>query len=115
MSLLLKPTGSLQVENSGVRDIVWQIVASIPKGKVATYGQIAKLAGYPGYARYVGTLLSQLPEHTTLPWHRVVNARGEISLPMQSESYNTQLSRLESEGIEVSGSRVKLKRYGWKL
>lgn len=97
-----------------IQEIVWQVVASIPVGKVATYGQIARQAGYPGHARYVGTLLSQLPEDTHLPWHRVVNARGEISLPVKSHSFNRQLARLRSEGIEMKGSRVSLQQYGWK-
>ena len=60
---------------------VWQIVHDIPSGHVATYGQIAILAGLPGHARYVGTVLKNLPSQSRLPWHRVVNAKGCISFP----------------------------------
>ena len=59
---------------------VWQIVASIPEGYVATYGDIAHLAGSPRAARQVGGVLKRLPEGSTLPWHRVVNRHGDISL-----------------------------------
>ena len=59
---------------------VWQIVASIPEGCVATYGDVAQLAGSPRAARQVGGVLKRLPEGSTLPWHRVVNRHGDISL-----------------------------------
>ena len=58
---------------------IWRVVASIPKGYVASYGQIAKVAGLPGYARFVGTTLGKLPRDTWLPWHRVVNASLAIA------------------------------------
>ncbi len=59
---------------------VWQIVASIPEGCVTTYGEVARLAGSPRAARQVGGVLRRLPEGSTLPWHRVVNRHGAISL-----------------------------------
>ncbi|MBX0106500.1 MGMT family protein, partial [Salmonella enterica subsp. enterica serovar Typhi] len=59
---------------------VWQIVASIPEGFVTTYGDVARLAGSPRAARQVGGVLKRLPEGSTLPWHRVVNRHGAISL-----------------------------------
>ncbi len=59
---------------------VWQIVASIPEGYVTTYGDVALLAGSPRAARQVGGVLKRLPEGSTLPWHRVVNRHGDISL-----------------------------------
>ena len=93
--------------------MIWQVLASIPQGKVATYSQIAKLCGYPGYARYVGHTLKQLPEGTALPWHRVINARGQISFPIGSDAYRLQRSRLEQEGIVLSDDKVSLKRYQW--
>ena len=96
-----------------LREIIWQIVAAIPKGKVATYGQIAKIAGYPSHARYVGTILRKLPKSSALPWHRVINAQGRISFPVNSEAYIRQQSLLESEGIVFVESRVSLSRYGW--
>ena len=60
------------MQNNHLNEIIWQVVASIPYGTVATYGQVAQLAGLPGYARYVGATLKQLPKDTLLPWHRVI-------------------------------------------
>jgi len=95
-----------------INQIIWQIVASIPKGSVATYGQIAKLAGYPGHARYVGATLKNLPKDSTLPWHRVVNAKGELSFPQDSEQYQKQKSLLEAEGIKFKTFKLSLSTYG---
>ena len=98
-----------------VAEQVWQIVAMIPRGCVTTYGQVAMLAGIPGGARRVGHILSQLPNGSRLPWHRVVNAAGRISLPAGSTSYRTQRSRLRSEGVEFGKSgRIPLHRFGWQ-
>ncbi len=88
---------------------VWQIVHQIPEGKVATYGQIAKLAGIPSHARLIGRILSGLPENTRLPWHRVINSQGRITNP----SRDRQQSRLEKEGIVLVNGRVSLRIYGW--
>lgn len=93
--------------------MIWQVLAAIPKGKVATYGQIAKLCGYPGYARYVGHTLKQLPQGTALPWHRVINAQGLISFPVGSDAYQIQRGRLEQEGVVFEGEKIRLKRYQW--
>lgn len=91
---------------------VWQIVALIPRGKVATYGQIAALAGMPRHARLVGRTLSQLPKSTRLPWHRVVNASGRISI-RAAGGESVQLERLKKEGITPLGGRISLKHYRW--
>jgi methylated-DNA-protein-cysteine methyltransferase-like protein len=95
-----------------INEIIWQIVASIPKGSVATYGQIAKLAGYPGHARYVGATLKKLPEDSVLPWHRVINAKGELSFPVDGQQYQKQRALLEAEGIEFKSFKLSLSRYG---
>ncbi len=93
---------------------VWQVVASIPPGRVCSYGGVAALAGLPGRARLVGRILSQLPTDSTLPWHRVINAGGHISFAPQSEAWREQRRRLQAEGIEFSaGGRVSWKRFGW--
>lgn len=92
---------------------IYTVLAAIPTGKVATYGQIATLAGLSGRARLVGTTLSQLPVDTELPWHRVVNAVGKISLAKDSHSYKIQKARLQNEGIAVINDRVRLQIYGW--
>lgn len=90
-------------------------VDSIPRGKVATYGQVALEAGLPGRARMVGRLMRELPRGSGLPWHRVVNAAGKSSLDPRSRSGREQLARLEREGVEVSASgRIDLALHGWR-
>lgn len=84
---------------------IWQVVASIPSGRVASYGQVATLAGLPGYARFVGTTLGKLPRDTTLPWHRVVNASLQIA-PRNSQRMLEQKRRLRDEGVIFQGNRV---------
>ena len=91
---------------------IWQVVHSIPRGRVATYGQVARLAGLPGYARYVGTVLKKLPRGSRLPWHRVVNARGRLSFPSYSSKHRQQQSLLEAEGIDFKEGRLSLSQYG---
>ena len=85
---------------------IWQVVAMIPPGKVATYGQVAALAGMPAHARFVGRTLANLPRGTRLSWHRVVNAGLRISLREASGGHLTQRQRLEREGVEFVGQRV---------
>ena len=94
---------------------IWQVVALIPEGKVATYGDIAQQAGMPGAARRVGLALKRLPKETTIPWHRIINAQGRISLPTGSASQYTQRERLEAEGVVFRGNKsVDLGRYRWR-
>jgi len=95
------------------KERIWQVVSQIPLGKVASYGQIAKLAGLPGYARYVGYVMKNLPAGTQLPWHRVVNSRGAISFKDGTCQYLEQKSRLEKEGIVFIKGRFSMKQYGW--
>ena len=93
---------------------IWHVVSMIPKGSVATYGQVAELAGLPRMARAVGRTLSQLPKDTQLPWHRVINAAGKISLPPDSDSGKQQIARLQQEGLVVDGCRISLAKYRWR-
>lgn len=72
----------------------------VPVGQLVTYGQLSKMAGYPNHARYVGRILSQLPKDTKLPWFRVVNGQGKISL--SGEAFIRQKTLLENEGINIS-------------
>jgi methylated-DNA-protein-cysteine methyltransferase-like protein len=93
----------------------WQAIVravqAIPRGKVASYGQVAALAGLPGRARLVGRVLANLPPNSKVPWHRVVNARGEISL--EGEDAARQRRLLVAEGVTFSASgRVDLRRHG---
>jgi len=90
------------------------VVDSIPRGRVATYGQVALEAGLARRARLVGKILSTLAPGTKLPWHRVVNSAGTISLRPGSGA-STQRSRLRHEGIPVSPSgRLDLRRFRWQ-
>ena len=93
-----------------VRPMVVTVVSSIPRGRVATYGQIARLAGIPQHARLVGRILSSLPRGTKLPWHRVINSQGRISNPDPAR----QRARLEGEGITLVNGRVSLRHYQWQ-
>ncbi|WP_320165724.1 MGMT family protein [Methylophaga sp.] len=94
--------------------MIWQMVDAIPYGQVMTYGQIAISCGYPGYARYVGTVLKKLPPDTHLPWHRVVNAQGRSSFPEGSEKYREQLQRLLAENIIVNNGKIALSVYQYQ-
>jgi methylated-DNA-protein-cysteine methyltransferase-like protein len=89
-------------------------VDCIPRGRVASYGQIAREAGLPRRARLVGKVLSALPSGSKLPWHRVVNAAGRISLRADGKPSVEQHRRLVREGVELAGGRVDLERYGWR-
>ena len=93
---------------------ILQVVAAIPKGKVATYGDVAQKAGMARAARRVGHALRGLPKNTKIPWHRVVNAQGRISLTEGSAPHNTQRHRLEKEGVlfKTNGA-IDLRRYRW--
>ncbi|MEQ0875095.1 MGMT family protein [Enterobacter vonholyi] len=91
---------------------VWQIVASIPEGYVTTYGDVARLAGSPRAARQVGGVLKRLPEGSTLPWHRVVNRHGNISLT--GPDLQRQRQALLSEGVQLTGSgQIDLQKFRW--
>ena len=92
---------------------IWQVVAMIPRGRVASYGQIAALAGMPRHARLVGRTLRELPRGTKLPWHRVVNASLKISQRPGSGGHIEQRRRLLAEGVEFVGERIP-KAYRWK-
>jgi methylated-DNA-protein-cysteine methyltransferase-like protein len=92
---------------------IWDVVRKIPPGNVATYGQIAELAGFGGHARLVGYALHSLPENSDVPWYRVINARGRISLRTAEGYHNLQHALLEQEGIVFNGDRIDLERFGW--
>lgn len=104
-----------QPPTSRLREEIWQWVHAIPAGRVATYGQIARLAGYPSHARFVGTTLKNLPDGTTLPWHRVLRGTGEPAFPQGSPAYRKQRALLEEEGVPFLHGRVALRQYGWEL
>jgi len=93
---------------------IYRVVRRIPRGRVATYGQVASLAGLAGYARQVGYALHALPERTVVPWHRVVNAAGRISTRATPGGELVQRLLLEREGIRLDArGRVALQQVRW--
>ncbi len=100
---------------TGVRARIYAVVARIPGGRVATYGQVARLADLPGQARQVGYALAALPAASAIPWHRVVNAQGRISLRRDGGPAGAvQRRRLERERVRFdrTGS-IRLELYRW--
>ena len=101
--------------NSTSYERIYAQVARVPAGRVATYGQIAELAALPGRARQVGYALHALPSGSDLPWHRVINAKGEVSLRTESGWEGFQRQLLEEEGVAFdSAGRVDLNEYRWE-
>jgi methylated-DNA-protein-cysteine methyltransferase related protein len=95
---------------------IYSVVLRIPEGRVATYGQVARLAGMPGQARLVGYALSALRDQMPVPWHRVVNAQGRISCRSGDGTPDpVQRLRLESEGVCFDPlGRIPLERFLWQ-
>lgn len=96
-------------------DRIYEAVRKVPRGKVATYGQIARMAGDPKMARAVGNALHHNPDPAHIPCHRIVNARGELSGAFAFGGADEQASRLRQEGVEVQGNQVDLKKYGMEV
>jgi len=92
---------------------VWQVVEGIPRGCVLTYGEVARLAGPGGSARRVSQALRRAPRGMKLPWHRVINSQGKISIPADSEGYAQQKSRLEEEGVVFLNGKTDLQKFGY--
>ena len=93
----------------------YAVVRRVPRGRVATYGAVAREAGMPGRARQVGYALAALPDEHDVPWHRVVNARGEVSARSAAIGYERlQRTLLEAEGVTFDGAgRIDLDALGW--
>lgn len=96
------------------REVLYLVLAQIPEGKVISYGELAALAGLGRAARWVGRTLSQLPDDTRLPWHRVLAAGGRLSLPAGSPAGAEQRARLRAEGLTIHQDRVDIRRHGWR-
>ena len=95
---------------------IYRAVRRIPRGRVATYGTIATMAGLDGHARQVGYALHALPEANRVPWHRVVNAKGEISTRSAGDSHELQRMLLEGEGVEFTlRGVIDLRKFGWRV
>lgn len=94
---------------------IYAVVRRIPPGRVATYGQVAELAGLPGHARQVGYALHALPAGSAVPWHRVLNAMGAVSLRTVPGDELTQRQLLEREGVRFDArGRVRLAAVRWR-
>ena len=93
---------------------VWQVVEGIPRGHVLTYGEVARLAGMSRAARRVSLALRRAPRTRKLPWHRVVNAQGRISFPVDSSGHRQQRQRLEREGVVFVKGKIDLEQHGYK-
>jgi methylated-DNA-protein-cysteine methyltransferase-like protein len=94
---------------------LYSALSQIPPGCVVSYGELAVLAGLGRAARWVGRILSQLPEGTTLPWHRVIAAGGRLSLPAGTPSGEEQRRRLKEEGIFLCNDRVNMTQHNWRM
>lgn len=93
---------------------IWRTTRQIPLGKVASYGQVADLAGLPGRARLVGKAMGYAPEDLQVPWYRVLRSNGQIAFPKGSEQAAKQTGLLQEEGVVVFNNRVRLKDFQWQ-
>lgn len=93
---------------------IWQTVLAIPAGKVASYGQIADLAGLPGRARLVGRCMGYAPKELQVPWYRVLRANGQLAFKAGSNTSLKQTGLLQEEGVAVIKNRVNMGEYGWQ-
>ncbi|HFB65832.1 MAG TPA: cysteine methyltransferase [Aeromonadales bacterium] len=93
---------------------IWETVKIIPEGCVASYGQIADLAGLLGRARLAGKALSETPAEIQLPWHRVLRSSGELAFAKGTEKSLRQKVMLMNEQVSVKNNRVKMRQYQWK-
>ncbi|WP_051038158.1 MGMT family protein [Thalassoporum mexicanum] len=112
-----KSKKAISAAQQNTYDRIYEMVRQIPIGKVATYGQIAELANLAGKARLVGYALYQIdPQTSDVPWHRVINAKGEISYsPLRRGGDYFQRSLLEQEGIEFDPvGKINLRQYRWQ-
>lgn len=103
------------IQNKELAHLILNVVNLIPYGQVASYGQVAQLAGLPKHARLVGYVLKHMDAAADLPWHRVINSQGKISSSkLDVHGMNIQQQRLLEEGIAVIAGKVNLKKYQWK-
>jgi methylated-DNA-protein-cysteine methyltransferase-like protein len=93
---------------------IWETICDIPRGAVASYGQIAEIAGLPRGARQVGYALRHLPEGHEVPWHRVLQVSGKIAFAKDSRAYKEQSKRLMMEDVAVIAGRVDMQKYRWQ-
>lgn len=92
---------------------VYDFLATVPKGRVITYGRLAAAVGHPGAARAVGNILHRNPDPERYPCHRVVSASGKLAENFAFGGAEGQTRKLRAEGVAVTDGKVDLKRYGW--
>jgi methylated-DNA-protein-cysteine methyltransferase-like protein len=102
--------------SAGIYERIYSVVSRIPRGRVATYGQVARLAGLPGQARLIGYALSALDDRSRVPWHRVVNAQGQVSARRDGSPMSIfQRLRLEREHVRFDARRsIPLDLFRWR-
>jgi methylated-DNA-protein-cysteine methyltransferase related protein len=105
-------TGSSELEKRMQR--IWTTVCDIPAGKVASYGQIAEIAGVPRGARQVGYALKHVPDDLEIPWHRVIRSSGRLAFDDNSRAFKRQVKRLSMEDVPVLKGRVNMRKYRWE-
>jgi methylated-DNA-protein-cysteine methyltransferase related protein len=101
-----QPRPYRSAEDNPALQAIWHVVCAIPRGRVSTYGAVARAAGLPGRARQAGFALRVAPRALNLPWHRVVGAGGRIVFPKSSREHLEQARRLRAEGVVVRDGRV---------
>jgi methylated-DNA-protein-cysteine methyltransferase-like protein len=115
LKIKVTPILKAQTAPTAFSTAVLQIIKSIPKGRVMSYGQVAKLAGNPRGARGVGWLLHSSTRSHQLPWQRVINSQGKISFPWGTPQFSKQKKLLIKEGVSVSDKgSINLKVYAWQ-
>lgn len=109
---MITQTSSASTE---LAQMIIAVVLQIPYGKVASYGQVAKLAGLPKHARLVGRVLGQLEAGHEVPWYRVINAQGKISThTFDEQGMNVQQAKLLAENVVVLNGKVNMKKFAWQ-
>ncbi len=93
---------------------LWEVIADIPRGTVASYGQIAQVSGIARGARQVAYALRHTPCDLQLPWHRVIRSSGKIAFESGSRHFRLQRDRLAEEGVVVVGGKVDMRKYRWE-
>jgi len=93
---------------------IWDTICDIPPGKVASYGQIAEVAGIPRGARQVGYALRNLPQGSKVPWHRVIQASGRIAFDTDTPQFAEQKKRLQQDDVAVIAGKIDMQKYRWQ-
>ncbi|NKF21127.1 MGMT family protein [Solimonas marina] len=102
------------MKSQEINERIWAVIARIPAGRVATYGQVAAEAGFPKQPRRTAQALRVVPDGMTLPWYRVINAQGKLSFEPDSEGYRRARQQLEAEGVVFVRGKVDFERYRWR-